>query len=338
MFKLLGSDPTTFTRRRICLSASLGLAAALMAGGTVHAQANFPDKPVRMIVPAPTGSGPDALGRLLGKRLGEMWGQNVVVENVVGAGGQIGHERGARSAPDGYTMTMGLIGPMSVTVNFGEKMSYDPVKDFAPVTMLITLANVLAVHPSVPARDLRELIAYAKANPEKLRYGHPGAGTSNHLSAEQFNLLAGIKTSPVSYRASSQMTTDLLGGHIDMMFHNAPVVLPHVKTGALRGLAITSAQRHPSAPDLPTLAEAGVPGYEVTSWYAMYVPIGTPAPIISKLNGDIAKALATPEIKGWIENQAGSPGGGSPEQLAAFQAAETSKWAKLVKAANIKPQ
>jgi tripartite-type tricarboxylate transporter receptor subunit TctC len=151
-------------------------------------------------------------------------------------------------------------------------------------------------------------------------------------------MMAGISTSPVPYRASSQMTTDLIGGHIDMMFHNAPVVLPHVKTGALRGLAITSAQRNPSAPDLPTVSEAGVPGYEVTSWWAMYVPAGTPQPIIGRLNADIAKALALPDVKNWIESQAGQAGGGSPEALAAFQAAETAKWGTLVRAANIKPQ
>ena len=327
-----------WTFRRRALTAAL--AAVLLAAGApaALAQARFPDKPLRMIVPAPPGSGPDALGRLLGTKLSEAWGQPVVVENVVGAGGAIGHERGARATPDGHTLLMGLIGPMSVTVHFGEKMSYDPVKDLAPVTLLITLANVLAVHPSVPVKDVRELIAYAKQNPGKLRYGHPGAGTSNHLSAEQFNMMAGISTSPVPYRASSQMTTDLIGGHIDMMFHNAPVVLPHVKTGALRGLAITSAQRNPSAPDLPTVSEAGVPGYEVTSWWAMYVPAGTPQPIIGRLNADIAKALALPDVKNWIESQAGQAGGGSPEALAAFQAAETAKWGTLVRAANIKPQ
>jgi tripartite-type tricarboxylate transporter receptor subunit TctC len=324
-------------RAALAATATVTVLAALATSGAA-AQGRFPEKPVRMIVPAPPGSGPDSLGRLLGTKLGEIWGQSVVVENVVGAGGAIGHERGARAAPDGYTMTMGLIGPMSVTVNFGEKMSYDPVKDFAPVTLLITLANVLAVHPSVPAKDLRELIAFAKQNPGKLRYGHPGSGTSNHLSAEQFNMMAGIRTMAIPYRASSQMTTDLLGGHIDMMFHNAPVVLPHVKTGALRGIALTSAQRNSAAPDLPTLAEAGVPGYEVTSWYAMYVPAGTPRPIVTRLNADIARVLAMPDVKSWIESQAGVPGGGSPEELAAFQAAETAKWATLVKAANIRPE
>jgi len=308
------------------------------ASGGVQAQARYPDKPVRMIVPAPPGSGPDAIGRLLGAKLTEAWGQSVVVDNVVGAGGNLGHDRGAKAPADGYTLLMGLIGPMSVSVSLGDKMPFDPVKDLAPVTLLIRLANILAVHPSLPVKDLRELVAYAKANPGKLRYGHPGSGTSNHLSAEQFNMMAGIKTNGVPYKASSQMTTDLLGGHIEMMFHNAPVVLPHVRSGALRAIAITGAQRNAAAPDIPTLNEAGVPGYEVTSWYAMYVPAGTPAAIIARLNADIAKALALPEVKTWIEAQAGVGGGGSPEALAGFQAAETVKWRNLIKAADIKPQ
>ena len=295
-----------------------------------------PEKPVRMIVPAPAGSGPDALSRHLGSKLSEMWGQPVIIDNVVGAGGLLGHERGARAAPDGYTLLMGLIGPMSVSANLVEKMPFDPVKDLAPVTLLITLPNILAVHPSVAATNLRELIAYAKQNPGKLRYGFPGAGTSNHLSAEQFNTMAGIKTSGVPYKASAQMTTDLLGGHIEMMFHNAPVVLPHIRTGALRGIAITSAQRNAAAPDLPTLSEAGVPGYEVTSWYAMYVPAGTPSPLITRLNADIAAVLALPDINAWIVAQAGVAGGGTPEALAAFQAAEVVKWRLLSKVADLK--
>lgn len=313
-------------------------AAAGLAPGLASAQARYPERLVRMIVPAPPGSGPDAIGRLLGAKLGESWGQSVVVENVVGAGGNLGHERGAKSPADGHTMVMGLIGPMSVGVSLGEKMPFDPVKDLAPVTLLIRLANILAVHPSVPATDLRGLIAYVKQNPDKVRYGHPGSGTSNHLSAEMFNMMAGLKTVGVPYKASSQMTTDLLGGHIEMMFHNAPVVLPHVRTGALRAMAITTAQRNAAAPDIPTMNEAGVPGYEVTSWYAMYVPTGTPAPLIARLNADIAKALTLPDVKTWIESQAGVPGGGSPEELAAFQAAETAKWRNLIKTANIKPQ
>ncbi len=319
-----------------CVAAGLG--ASLAGNGDAYAQARYPDKQVRMIVPAPPGSGPDAMSRILSSKLGEMWAQPVLVENVVGAGGNLGHDRGAKAPPDGYTLLMGLIGPMSVAPSLGEKMPFDPVKDLAPVTLLMRLANILAVHPSVPATNLRELIAYARQNPGKVRYGHPGSGTSNHLSAEQFNMMAGLNIGGVPYKASSQMTTDLLGGHIEMMFHNAPVMLPHVRSGALRAIAITGAQRNPAAPDIPSLNEAGVPGYEVTAWYAMYVPAGTPSAIIARLNADIAKVLAMPDVKTWVEAQAGAAGGGSPEALAEFLAAETMKWRALIKAANIKPQ
>ena len=306
--------------------ASVLLLIMIFSGSLVFAQGRFPDKPVKIIVPAPPASGPDSLARLLSTKLGDVWNQPVIIENVVGAGGVIGHDKGAKSAPDGYTILMGLIGPMSVSISLVQKMPYDP------------FANLLVVHPSVPVNNLRELIAYAKQNPGKVRYGHPGSGTSNHLSAEQFNMLAGLKVDGIPYKASSQMTTDLLGGHIEMMFHNAPVVLPYVKSGAMKGIAITSGQRNQSAPEIPTLNEAGLPGYEVTSWYAMYAPSGTPLPIIQKLNSDIARVLALPDVKAWFDTQAAQAGGGSPEALAAFQAAETIKWRTLIKAADIKAQ
>ena len=318
--------------------ASVLLLIMIFTGSLVFAQGRFPDKPVKIIVPAPPASGPDSLARLLATKLGDVWNQPVIIENVVGAGGVIGHDKGAKSAPDGYTILMGLIGPMSVSISLVQKMPYDPVKDLAPITLLGTFANLLVVHPSVPVNNLRELIAYAKQNPGKVRYGHPGSGTSNHLSAEQFNMLAGLKVDGIPYKASSQMTTDLLGGHIEMMFHNAPVVLPHVKSGAMKGIAITSGQRNQSAPEIPTLNEAGLPGYEVTSWYAMYAPSGTPLPIIQKLNSDIARVLALPDVKAWFDTQAAQAGGGSPEALAAFQAAETIKWRTLIKAADIRAQ
>ncbi len=314
------------------------LLTTIFSGSLVFAQGRFPDKPVRMIIPAPPASGPDSLARLLATKLGDVWNQPVIIENVVGAGGVIGHDKGAKSAPDGHTILMGLIGPMSVSISLVQKMPYDPVKYLTPITLLGTFANLLVVHPSVPVNNLRELIAYAKQNPGKVRYGHPGSGTSNHLSAEQFNMLAGLKVDGIPYKASSQMTTDLLGGHIEMMFHNAPVVLPYVKSGAMKGIAITSGQRNQSAPEIPTLNEAGLPGYEVTSWYAMYAPSGTPLPIIQKLNTDIAKVLALPDVKAWFDTQAAQAGGGSPEALAAFQAAETIKWRTLIKAADIKAQ
>jgi hypothetical protein len=295
----------------------------------------FPDKPVKMIVPAPPGSGPDAIGRLLGQKLSEQWGKPVIVENVVGAGGHLGHERGAKAPPDGLTILMGLIGPMSVSHSLYSKMPFDPVKDLAPITMLVKLPNLLVLNPKVPVKDIRELIAYTKANPDKIRYGHPGAGTSLHLAAEQLNLQAGTRISGIPYKASSQMTIDVVGGHIEMIFHNVPVVLPHVRSGTLRVLGITSAQRNPALPDIPTLAESGLTGFEVTSWDAMYAPAATPKPIIERLNASIAKALAHPDVKAWLTAQAGEGGGESPEELAAFQAAETVKWRKLITAANI---
>ena len=302
----------------------------------VQAQSRYPDKPVRMIVPASPGSGPDAIGRMLGQKLAEAWGQPVVVENVVGASGKIGHEQGAKAAPDGSVLLMGLFGPMSVSKSLGEKMNYDPVTDLAPVTLLGAFTNVLTVHPKIPATNVAELVEYIKRNPGKVRYGHPGAGTSNHLSAELFNHLTGLKVEGVPYKSSGQMTTDLLGGHIEMMFHNAPVVLPYIRAGSMRGLAITSARRNPAFPELPTLQESGVSGYEITPWYAMYVPAGTPGAVIARLNESIAKALAHPDITSWFQAQGGIAGGGSPSDLAAFQAAETVKWGQLVKATNIK--
>lgn len=298
--------------------------------------AGFPDKPVRMVVPAPSGSGPDSLGRVLGRKLSERWGQPVVIENVVGAGGNIGHEKGAKASPDGLTLVMGLIGPMSVNSSLQDKMPFDPVKDLAPVTLLVKLPNILVINPKVPVKNLAEFIAYGKANPDKLRYGYPGSGTSLHLAAEQLNMVADTKFKGVPYKTSAQMTTDVLGGHIEFIFHNAPVVIPHVKSGALRSLGITSMQRNAAAPDIPTLNESGLSGFEVTSWYAMYVPAATPRPIVAKLNADIAEALASADIKEWMSSQAGEAGGGSPEELAAFQAAETIKWKKLITSANIK--
>ena len=322
--------------KRMLSLAGAAIALAFLAPAQAQVPAGFPDKPVRMVVPAPAGSGPDSLGRVLGKKLSNQWGQPVIIENIVGAGGNIGHEKGAKSAPDGLTLVMGLIGPMSVSPSLQEKMPFDPVKDLAPVTMLVKVPNILVVNPKVPVKNFAEFIAYGKANPDKLRYGYPGSGTSLHLAAEQLNMAAGTKFKGIPYKASGQMTTDVLGGHIEFIFHNASVVNPHIKSGALRSLGITSMHRNAAAPDIPTLNESGLTGFEITSWYAMYVPAATPKPIVAKLNADIAKALASPEIQEWMTAQAGEAGGGSPEELAAFQAAETIKWKKLITSANIK--
>lgn len=323
------------------LALSAVAVAGLLAGETgaqarPDAAANYPDRVVRMIVPAAAGSGPDALGRLLATHLGEQWGKAVIVENVVGAGGIVGHERGARAAADGHTMLMGLIGPMSVSASLDGRMPFDPVRDLAPVTLLVTLPNILVVHPGIAVASLDALIRHARQNPGKLRYAHPGSGTALHLAYEQLKFMAGVDIQGIAYKASTQMTTDIVGGHIETMFHNASIVLPLVRSGALRAIAITSAQRIAAAADIPTMAEAGLPGHEVSAWYAMYVPAATPKALVARLNTDLVKALGEPAVKDWMSRQAGVAGGGTPEEMAAFQAAETTKWKRLVTQANIK--
>jgi len=312
--------------------------AALVSLAWDAGAAEFPEKPVKMIIPAPAGSAPDALGRLLAQKLDAAWGHQVVIENVVGAGGDIGTDRGTKSTPDGYTMLMGLNGPMSVNKSLNEKLPYDPVRDLAPVTLLMKGPNLLVVNPRVPVNNLQELIAFAKSNPGRLTYGHPGAGTSLHLAAELLSQMAGIQLKAVPYKSSAQMTVDVLGNHIDLIFHNVPVVLPHVKSGALRAIAITSLSRNPNLPSIPTFSESGLTGYEITSWQAIYVPAATPESIIAKMNADLSRALAEPDVQGWMAANMVTAGGGSPAELAAFQAAETTKWKNLIRTAKIKAE
>lgn len=328
----------------IWIQAAVLVGAMTIGAGSPAAQprpagtAGFPERPVKMIIPAPAGSGPDALGRLLAQKLADTWGQPVVIENILGAGGNLGHERGAKAPADGHTMLMGLNGPMSVSSSLYEKLPFDPVRDLAPITLLMKGPNILVVNPSVRVNNLQELIAFTKANPDKLRYGHPGAGTSLHLAAEQLNMMAGIRIPGIPYKSSAQMTVDVLGNHIELIFHNVPVVLPHIRSGALRAIAITSLQRNPAAPEIPTFAEAGLAGYEITSWQAMYAPAATPRPILTKMNADVVKALAEPDLRQWMAANATVPGGGSAADLAAFQAAETLKWKNLISARNIRAE
>lgn len=296
----------------------------------------WPAKPVRLIVPAPPGSAPDFLSRLIAPKLTDLWGQPIVIDNVLGAGGNIGTDRVAKAPADGYTLLFNTIGPIGVNISMYKELPYDPQKDLAPITLVAKVPNVLAVHPSVPVKNVRELIAYARQNPGKLRYGSPGSGTSNHLSAELLKTLAGIDMLHIPYKSSAQMTTDLLGGQLELIFHNAPVLLPHVKSGAIRGLGVTSASRQPSAPDLPTIAEAGVPGFEVTAWFGFMAPGATPQPVISKVHADVVKVLAMPDVRERMLPQAAEPIGNTPQEYAAFIAGEIAKWAKVVKASGAK--
>lgn len=317
-------------------------AAVLGAGLLLHSMAQaqsrpYPEKPVRVIVPAPPGSAPDFLARLLGQKLSEAWSQPVVIDNVVGASGNIGTDRVAKATPDGYTLLFNTIGPIAVNVSlFGDKLPYDPLKDLAPISLVAKMPNLLTVNPGVPVRSLKELIAMAKKEPGKLRYGTAGPGTTQHLSGELLNTLAGIKLVSIPYKSSAQMTTDAIGGQIEVLFHNAPVLLPHIKAGTLRPIAITSATRSAAVPDVPTMAEAGVPGFEITAWFGFMAPGGTPQRLIQKISADIARIVATPEIRERILSQASEPVGNRPEEYAAFINAEIVKWRGVIKQANIK--
>jgi tripartite-type tricarboxylate transporter receptor subunit TctC len=307
----------------------LTLIAALFV--TSAAAETWPTRPVRLVVPAPAGSAPDFLSRLMSPKLTEIWGQSIIVENVLGAGGNIGTDKVAKAAPDGYTMLFNTIGPIAVNISLYKTLPYHPQNDFIPISLVSKTPNILAVHPSLPVNNLKELIAYAKANPGKLRYGSAGSGTSNHLSAELLKSMTGTDMLHIPYKSSAQMTTDLLGGQMELMFHNAPVILPHVKSGAIRGIAISTTKRSPAAPDLPTLDEAGVPGFEVTAWFGFMAPAKTPQAVIDKVHGDVVKVLAMPDIRERMMEQIAEPIGSTPAEYAAFIASEITKWAKVVK-------
>jgi tripartite-type tricarboxylate transporter receptor subunit TctC len=278
------------------------------------------------------------LSCLVGQKLAQDWGQALVIDNIVGASGNIGTERVAKAAPDGYSLLFNTIGPIAVNVSLFDKLPYDPLKDLAPISLVAKMPNILTVNPGLPVKNLGDLIALAKKEPEKLRYGTAGPGTTQHLSGELLNTLAGIKLVGVPYKSSAQMTTDALGGQIEVLFHNAPVLLPHVKAGTLRGIAITSATRSAAVPDLPTMGEAGVPGFEITAWFGFMAPGGTPKPLIEKIYADVARIVASPEIQERILSQASEPVGNRPEEYAAFIQAEIVKWRAVIKQANMKAE
>jgi len=320
-------------KRQALLAASLLV--LLAVSGTGQAQ-DYPNRQVKFIVPAAAGSVPDFLARILGQRLSDNWHQPVVIENVIGAGGNIGTERAARAPADGYTLLLNTIAPIAVNVSLFGKLPYDPVKDLAPVTQVANTANILAVHPTFPAKNLQELISLAKAQPGKINYPSGGNGTTQHLSGELLNTMAGIKLVHIPYKSTAQMTTDALGGQVPIIFHNAPVVLPHVRSGALRGIAVTSAKRQPYAPELPTMSEAGLPGFEVSAFFGVMVPSGVPQAIIDKLHREITAIMAIPEVHERFLAQAAEPVGNRPAEYAAFIQSEITKWARVVKEAGLK--
>jgi len=308
---------------------AVGALLALVA--TAASAQAYPTKPIRLVVPFPPGGATDILARDVAQKLTEAWGQQVIVDNRPGAGGNIGSELVAKSAPDGYTLEMGTVGTHAINASLYAKMPYDHVKDFVPVILVAGVPNVLVVNPAVPANSVAELIAYAKANPGKLNFASSGNGTSIHLSGELFKFMAGVQMTHVPYKGSAPALQDLIGGQVQLMFDNLPPSLPQIKAGKLRALAVTSLARAPALPDVPTMAEAGLPGYEASSWFGVLAPAGTPLAIVTKLNAEIAKWLATPEAKEKLSKQGANAAGGTPEDFAKHIAAETAKWAKVVK-------
>ena len=318
-----------FTRRTLLAAlATAAVGAAIPAGAL--AQAAYPSKPVTIVVPFAAGGTTDILARIIGQALTSELGQPVVVDNRAGAGGNIGGALAAKAPADGYTLFMGTVGTHAINASLYKKMPFDPVKDFAPLTRVANVPNLLVANPAQPYKSVKELIAYAKANPGKVNFGSSGNGSSIHLSGELFKSLAKVDMVHVPYKGSAPAVTDLLGNQIGIMFDNMPSAIQHVRSGKLVPIAVTTAKRSPELPNVPTIAEAGVPGYEATSWFGMFAPTGTPAPVLAKLNTALVKVLNQAEVKKKINEQGAETTSETPEQFAAFIKTESVKWGKVV--------
>ena len=296
----------------------------------------YPNHVIRLVVPFPAGGTTDILARAAAQKLTESLGQPVVVDNRPGAGGNIGADVVAKSAPDGYTLLMGTVGTHAINPSLYTKMPYDHVKDFVPVVLVAGVPNVLVVNPSVPVNSVADLIKLAKSKPGAINFASSGSGTSIHLSGELFKTMAGVDMTHVPYKGSAPALTDLIGGQVQVMFDNLPSALPQIKGGKLRAIAVTSLKRAPVLPDVPTISESGLPGFEASSWFGVLAPAGTPAPIVARLNSEVNKWLQSPEAREQLLAQGAVAAGGTPEQFAAHIRSETEKWAKVVKASGAK--
>jgi tripartite-type tricarboxylate transporter receptor subunit TctC len=308
----------------------------VFAASHAAAQTDYPNRQIRIIVGFTAGTAPDVAARILATKFAETWNVPVTVEDITGAGSNIATDRVAKAAPDGYTLLMGGNPSLVINPSLYVKLPFDPVKDFAPISQVFVAANLLVVHPDVPAKTLPELVALAKAQPGKLTYGHAGIGTSQHLAGELFKYMAHVDITPVAYRGSTAVLPDLLAGRLTMFFGNIVNVLPQVREGKLRAFAITSLKRSALAPDLPTMAESGYPGFEAVPWFGLLAPAGTPQPIIDKLHDETVKVLAMPEVRKTMQQQGLDIIGNSPAEFAAAIKTETPHWAKVIKEAGIK--
>jgi tripartite-type tricarboxylate transporter receptor subunit TctC len=318
-------------------SAALLLAAGLAAAGTAHADV-YPSKPIRFVVAFPPGGGTDIIARSIAQKLAERLSQQVIVDNRPGAGGNIGTDIVAKSAPDGYTMLMGSAGPLAINASLFASMPFDPQRDLAPVTLAASTPNVLVVNPSLKVTTVTELIALAKANPGRINFASSGFGTPAHLAGELFNSMAGVKLVHVPYKGASPALADLLGGQVQLMFSTMPPALPHVKDGKLRALAVTSLKRSPAASELPTMDEAALPGFEANTWHGVVLPAGAQAEVVTRLNREIVAILHLPDVVERLSAQGAEPVGSTPEEFAAYIRSETVKWAKVVRASGAKAE
>jgi tripartite-type tricarboxylate transporter receptor subunit TctC len=309
---------------------------AALAAGNALAQTSYPEQSVRILVGFPPGVAPDVTARLLADKFTEAWGKAVVVENITGAGSNIATDRAAKAAPDGYTLLMGGNSALIFSPSLYDKLPYDPIKDFAPISQVFIAANLLVVPPDVPAKTLPELVALARAQPGKLTYGHAGVGTSQHLGGELLKYMAHVDIQPVAYRGTTAVLPDLLASRLTMSFANIANALPLVREGKLRAFAVSSRQRSTAAPDLPTMAESGFPGFEAVPWFGLVAPAGTPPAIIDKIHRETVRVLALPEVRRNLDILGLDVIGNSPAEFAALIKAEIPQWAAVIKGAGIR--
>ena len=310
----------------------------LLAYACAVSAQGFPSKPIRIIAPFPPGGSADLTARVIADHFTRAFGQPAVVENVPGAGGVIAAERIAKAVPDGHTLIVGSTGIMAVNATLLEKRNYDPVKDFTPVSNVIRVPSYLVVHPGVPVANVKELIAYAKANPGKLTYGSAGNGTSQHTNPELFKSLAKVFILPITYRGSAPATAAVVAGEVDMMIELGPTSIPQIRAGKLKVLGASTAQRTRAMPEVPTIAESGLPGFDAYTWFGLAGPGGLPRDIAQRLHAEVVKALAPPEIRGRLEAIGAEVIASSPDEFAEFQRAEIAKWARVIREQGIRPE
>jgi len=296
----------------------------------------FPAKPIRFIVPYPPGGSADILARGIGQKAGEGLGQTLVVENRPGAGTAIGAEALAKSAPDGYAVMLGTVSSHAINPALNPKLPFDPVKDFTPVSLVASIPFAMIVHPSVAAKNVQEFVALARSKPGALNYSSAGNGTSNHLAGELLKSMAGIDIVHIPYKGSAPALTDLLAGQVALMFDLVLTAAPHVRSGAARGLAVTGTKRSSVLPDLPTVAESGVPGYEVSAWFGIFAPAGVPQPVVQRLNAEFVRAMQQPDLRQRLASQGAEPLTSTPAEFAAYLRSEIDKWGKVVKVSGMK--